>query len=211
MKKLVIILFMYMALVGGYFPDSTYAKSNFLMIKLPNGVTIDIPRNWQILGNDELTTLDTSVEAQIDLSNLPKVTSDLGFVAGYYDDTGEKAKINVRYYPDSKVTQDIVKRADPKEIRNFDTTLKKEFMKASGNTMLYWGGTRKQNIAGGIALVTEYRRPPIPGENGSFNVRLVRVLDGPKSFTLTVSYNELYAVIFKPICDRIVSSLKIRN
>jgi hypothetical protein len=163
---------------------------------------------------DQRITLDTTVESQLDLSNLSKVTSDLCFVAGYFDDAGDKAKINVRYYPNMKITQDTVRQANPEEIRKFDNTLKQSIYgaaKASGYTILHWGGTRKQNVAGRIALLTDYRRPPFSGEQGYFNVRLIRILDGSKSFTLTVSYNELYTTIFKPICDRIISSLKIKN
>jgi len=164
--------------------------------------------------NDQRIALDTTVESQLDLSNLPKGTSNLGFVAGYFDDAGDKAKVNVRYYPDVKVTQDVVRQANPEEIREFDNSLKQSIYaadKTSGDATLRWGGTRKQDFIGGIALITEYRRPPIAGGQGSFNVRLVRILDGPKSFTLTISYNELDTIIFKPICDRIISSLKIVN
>lgn len=200
--------------VVGLVPHIAYAKSNFVVVRLPNGISVDIPYNWIVLTNDQIITLDTTVESQIDLSNLTKVASDLGFVAGYFDDTGDKAKVNVRYYPDMKVTQGIVRQSNAEDIKMFDKALKQTIYKANkatGGTILYWGGTRKRGFAGRIALVTEYRRPPISGEQGSFNVRLIRVLDGARSFTLTVSYNELYAIIFKPICDRIISSLKVRG
>lgn len=212
--KVVTLLTIVLITVLGSVSHHAYAGSNFITIKLPNGVGVDIPRNWQVATNDQRITLDTTVESQLDLSSLPKATSDLGFVAGYFDDAGDKAKVNVRYYPDTKVTQDTVRRASPKEIVGFDAALKQSMygaMKAFGGTILYWGGTRKQDSAGRLALLTEYRRSANPGEQGSFNVRLIRILDGPRSFTLTVSYNETYAPIFKPICDRIISSLKIRN
>jgi hypothetical protein len=213
MKKIILMFIVLMAMAGSVLQDA-YAKSNFVVIKLPNGVSVDIPRNWQVATKDQRITLDTTVESQLDLSNLSKVTSDLGFVAGYFDNVGDKAKINVRYYPDMKVTQEAVRQANPEEIREFDNTLKQSIYgaaKASGDTILHWGGTRKQDVAGRIALVTDYRRPPFSREQGSFNIRLIRILDGSKSFTLTVSYNELYTALFKSICDRIVSSLKIKN
>lgn len=212
-KVVTLLLIVFMTVIvsaSGY----AFAGSNFVAVRLPNGVSIDIPRNWQVATSNQRITLDTAVESQLDLSSLPKATSDLGFVAGYFDDAGDKAKINVRYYPDIKVTQDTVRRASPNEIVEFDTALKQSIfgaMKSFGGTILHWGGTRKQDSAGRVALLTEYRRSANPGEQGSFNVRLIRILDGSRSFTLTVSYNEMYTVIFKPICDRVISSLKIRN
>jgi hypothetical protein len=212
MRRIAAILLV-IAVVGAVsLPYRSYGKSNFLTMKLPNGVSIDIPRNWQVATGDERITIDTTVESQLDLSNLPKATSDLGFVAGYFDDAGDKAKINVRYYPDTKVTQDTVRHASPEGIAKFDDGLREGAamgFKGSGGTILHWGGTRKQIFGSRTALVTEYRRSPISGEQGPFHVRLIRIVDGSKSFTLTVSYNELYKVVFKPTCDRIVSSLKI--
>ena len=57
------------------------------------------------------------------------------------------------------------------------------------------------------AFVTEYKRSPIKS-NGNFKVRLVRVFNGGKSFTLTVSYREDKEYVLRPICDRIISSLR---
>jgi len=213
MQRIIPLLILFVATAGTVPPDA-HAKSNFVTISLPNGFSIAIPRNWAVLSNDEMITLDTTVESKLDLSNLPKMASGLGFVAGYSADTGDRAKVNVRYYPDMKVTQDVVRQANPEDIRQFDNTLKQSIYgaaKIAGATILSWSGTRKQTFGEHIALVTEYRRPPNSGEQGSFNVRLIRILDGSRSVTLTVSYNEVYAVIFKPICDRIISSLKIEN
>jgi hypothetical protein len=199
MKRITLFLIMLITVVGSV-SHSAYAGTNFVVIRLPNGVSVEIPRNWQVTTNDERITLDTTVESQLDLSNLPRAASDLVFVAGYFDDVGDKAKISVRYYPNMKVTQSTVRQASPEEIRElFDNAQKQiiyEAFKASGDTILHWGGTRKQVFAERIAIVTEYRRAPISGEQGSFNVRIIRILDGSRTFTLTVSYNESYAVIF---------------
>jgi len=211
MKKYKLFLTFFLALMSG-FPFKSIARSNFVTVSLPKGISIDIPRNWGVLSSDQTITLDTTVESQLDLSKSPKVISDLVFVAGYADDTGDKAKINVRYYPKETISQDIIKKANGEDVRRFDAALKEIIFTASrsgGAAIPDWYGTKKQDISGAVALITHYRRPPNIGEEGWFNVRLVRILNGPKSFTLTVSYNELNAVYFKPICDRIITSLKV--
>lgn len=192
--------------------QQVYAGNNFISIRLPNGISIDVPRNWQIATNDQRITIDTAVESQLDLSKIPNSKSDLGFVAVYYDNAGDKAKISIRYYPDIVVSQETIRRANPTEISKFDTGLRtstQEALEAFGGTVLSWGGTKKRDISNRVALFTEYRRTAYPGEQGSFSVNLIRILDGPKSFTLTISYNELYKPIFKPICEKVISSLEV--
>jgi len=213
-KKAISHLFIILMVVAGFISSSAYAGSNFIAISLPHGVSVEIPRNWQAATNDQRITLDTAVESYIDLSKLPQNVSTLAFLAGYFDDKGDKAKVNVRYYPNTPVAQNDVRRFNPEEIREFDNAIRQSSYaasKAAGGDILSWAGTQKRDFTGHLALVTEYRRPPNVGEQGAFNVRLIRVFDGPRSFTLTVSYNESYAEYFKPICDRIISSLKIKK
>lgn len=191
-----------------------YAKSNFITVHLPLGISIDIPRNWEILNNDQLITLDTTVESQLDLSRLQKDTSNLSFAAYHSDGNIEDAKVIVRYYPNTQVFQEEIRKYGSKEIQEFDNAIKQSIFNAaklSGDTILSWGGTRKQDISDHAALITEYRRPPFSGQQGSVTVQLFRVFDGTKTFSITISYNDLRAVIYRPICERIVSTIRIRN
>jgi hypothetical protein len=164
MKRISVFLIIFITIMG-FVSYRSHAGNNFVVIKLSNGVSVDIPRNWQVATRDQQITLDTVVQSQLDLSNIPQGSSDLGFVAGYFDDAGDKAKVNVRYYPDIKITQDSIRNMSPKELVEFDNALKQSSYKgakAAGGSILQWNGTQKKNIAGRIALVTEYRRPPLP-------------------------------------------------
>ena len=82
------------------------ATTNFVKIKLPKGVSIDLPRNWVVFSRNQRITQDTAVESALDLSNLEDRNHDLNFAANYYDDHGNTMGIiNFRYYPDIEFSQ----------------------------------------------------------------------------------------------------------
>lgn len=188
-----------------------FAANNFVPIRLPHGVQIELPRNWEALSNNQRITLDSTVQSRNERAGIFDASSDLNFGANYYDEAGKTAAImNVRYYPDSEISQTDARAAGQPDIRELDSALRESIVKAgqiNGFTVLAWNGTSKQIINGTTAFVTEYKRSPLKN-NGNFKVRLVRIFNGSKSFTLTVSYREDQDYLLRPICDRIISSLR---
>ena len=97
------------------------------------------------------------------------------------------------------------------DIRELDKGLQERISKAgqiSGYTVLAWNGTTKQIINGATFYISEYKRSPV-NENSNTVVRLVRMLSAGKSFTMTIAYHEDREYLLRPICDRIISSLRI--
>jgi hypothetical protein len=193
-------------------PPAMLAADNFVTIRLPHGVQIEIPRNWEVLSTNQRITLDTAVQSRTEPAGLFYASSDLNFAANHYDDAGKTtAQLNFRYYPEFTITQAEVRAATKSDINEMDSAFRDvipKVMQNSGASILAWIGTKKQVINGVTAFVTEYKRSPIKG-NGNFFVRLVRIFNAGKSFTLTVSYRENQQYLMKPICDRIISSLRI--
>ena len=185
------------------------AETNFVTIKLPESVTVELPRNWVIISNNQRITLDTWVESTFDLNKLPSMDSNLPFAANYYVDGITAGIINARYYPAMDITQSDAKSATAVDVRDLDQELRNNMipsMKKIGITVTSWEGTGKRTINGITTFVTEYHRKSLKG-SGIFRVRLVRVLAGRRSFTLTVSYLQSQWLFLKNITDRIISSL----
>ena len=200
----VIFLFLYVSLAS--------ATGNFLPIRLANGVTVELPRNWVVLSDNQLVTLDSYVEAIRTMAGASDPSSDLNFAANYYDEQGKTAAIfNIRYYPNQKVTQVDSRLATAADTKEIDDALRTEMstaMKQFGIRILSWLGTKKQSINGLTAFVTEYRRAAMR-EGAPFRVRLVRVLSAERSFTVTVSYREDQELFLRPICDRVIWSVRV--
>jgi len=193
------------------FLTSVYASDNFVNIKLPKGVSVELPKNWIVISKDQRITLDTMVESGLDLAGINQENSDLPFAANYYKNGKTIGIINNRYYSDLELTQYDAQQATNQDVKELDSALKENMVKsmsAFGMSILSWEGTKKTTINGITAFVTEYHRKALKG-TGAFRVRLVRVFAGKRSFTLTVSYSENEAFFLKTITDRVISSLKL--
>lgn len=190
---------------------SVSATGNFLPIRLANGVTVELPRNWTVLSDNQRITLDSYVQIIVERAKGPDLSSDLNFAANYYDEHGRTAGIfNIRYYPGQTATQNESRASTATDTQELDNTLRAQILEVSQQTgmqMLSWKGTAKQSINGSIAFVTEYRRASLQG-GAPFRVRLVRVLAGSRSFTVTISYREDQEFFLKPICDRVIQSIR---
>ena len=205
MKKLLILLFSLLLS-----SPTVFADSNYKTINLPKGVSIDVPINWQVISDNQRITLDAYVESLFE-----PLDSDLPFAANYYNDNGDvEALLNIRYYPWIELTQEDVFYATPDEIQYIDSILNENIsisMKDIGK-LLSWNGTKKQNINGIVALITEYRRY-LNTTKDEGRVRLVRVLNGNKSFTLTISYDDRlqHSFMLEGITNRTIESLSVSN
>ena len=207
MKKLLIFLFS----LFFFCSPSVFADSNYKTVNLPKGVSVDVPINWQVISNNQRITLDAYVETLYE-----PLDSDFPFAANYYNDNGKvDALLNIRYYPWIEITQKEVISTTSDEVEFLDSVLHENIslsMKAVDGKILSWHGTKKEYINGVMTLLTEYRR--YSGFSMSeARVRLVRVINGNKSFTLTVSYNDTLQSSFmlEGITNRIIESLSLSN
>lgn len=191
---------------------SAQSASNFARVLLPEGVSIELPRNWIVLSNNQKFTLDTAVEAALDFRTIVSPTSSLPFAANYYDDSGRvAAMVNIRYYPELDISQTDAAEATAADLRELDVALKQSLTQgvdAIGSTITHWMGTEKVTISGIVAFQTEYLRRSLRSSD-NFRVRLVRVFAGPRSFTLTVSYVASDIGLLEKITDHIIASLRI--
>ena len=190
-----------------------YATDNFVRVSLPKDVSIELPNNWVVISENLRTTLDSAVEARLDLSGIEQEGSELFFAANYYDDKGNTlGLLNVRYYPQLELTQADARSLNAQDVKELDAELKENIissMKTFGGTVSHWIGTEKSTINDLTVFVTEYKRQSSKGSG--VRVRLVRVLAADKSFTLTVSYHESASLFLKPITDKIINSLKLEG
>ncbi len=187
-----------------------FSANNFVKISLPNGLSIELPRNWVVFSGNQRITLESSVQSRLDLSGIEYEDSNLPFAANYYDDHGNTQGIlNIRYYPHFEFTQQDVRSMNTQDVKDLDAAIKEGILnsgEALGITVTSWIGTHKALINGITAFITEYQRKSQMA-SGEFRVRLVRVFSGNKSFTLIISYHESVSFLLRPIADRIINSI----
>lgn len=206
MKK---FIFLFAVLVVAY--QYVALATDYVDVKLPNGVNLELPSDWHVFRENQRLRIN-SVAQSIVGKRFFDASSDLAFVAFLYDQEGKSAaKVNIRYYPAEELSQADAHAASDVEIRELDKTLltgvELAAVKNDGK-ILAWYGTEKKVLNGFTVFITAYKRSPTK-DNSEFHVKLVRIFNKSKSFTLTVSYRENLKNILGPICERIVASLRI--
>ena len=187
------------------------AGENFVRVTLPKNVGVELPRNWTALTKNQKITLDSTVQSVTERIGAFDATSDLHFAANYFEDNNKTAAIfNIRYYPDLELTQRDAAEATPNDIKELDAVIRDGIEKGGkgfGYSVIEWRGTKRQTFNGATAFVSEYTRTPIQN-NGEFCSRLVRVFRGRDSYTITISYRLSQELLLRPICDKVISSIK---
>lgn len=198
------------AVIAFFILTSVNASDDYVRVDLPKGVSIELPKDWEVLSDGQRIALETMADSVFDLSDI-EYGNDFQFAANYYRNDQIVGITIINYYPNDGMTQKDSLQATQQDISEMDTALKKAVvkpMKTAGMPILSWEGAKKVTFNGITAIVTEYRRKGIK-DSGAFRVRLIRVFAGERSFTLTVSYLEEIASSLEPSTDRIISSLKL--
>ena len=187
-----------------------FASTAFFPVRLAERVVVELPADWKVVEGGPRGKPEDTVAWEARAHGEIDAASALRFAADAYDADGRvAARVAVRYHPWQKVAQQDVAEATEYEVQQIDQATREAVEKSVGKlgvSVLEWKGTAKRDFHGASALVTEYKRSPYDG-NGTFVVRMLRVFDGPHSFTVTVSYREADAERLAPVCDRILASL----
>lgn len=193
-----------------------FSQRNFVKITLPQSITFELPKNWTILSDNQRISIDSAVEAGLDLSEIESTISNYVFASNLYNDLDRTIGIlNFRFYPDQELTQEDIEDLSEEDILFIDNTIKdnilKVFMSSNGEMELTnWIGTKLIKVNGINTILTSYRRSSLLGD-GEFIVKLVRIINGSNSFTLTVSYLDSEEIMLKPITNKIINSLVVDN
>lgn len=205
MSKIKFICLIACLLILSTINSDSYASS-FVEIKLNDGISFQLPRNWVILSDNNTITLNSFIE-----SVLP-VSSKVSFQANLKDDMGNPLT-NVQIYRwKSKYLQENISSMSKEEIDDYDQLMsnntQKELRQAGGE-FTSWHGTKKLTINGLVVLVSEYSRltanekPP-----GHFRVQVLRIYSGEQSFSFVISYHEETLLPLRVLVDKITSTLR---
>lgn len=194
-------------LVLAFVASPAWGASNFIRVPLGKGASIEVPKNWVVLSDNQRTTIDAFVEAK----GYRQTESTLGFAANLYDDRGKTiALVNARFYPDNPITQAEARQVTSADLKEIDVEMRKVAeapLKAMGIRMLNWYGSKMQVINGLYILMHEHQHSGA-GDAGVTRVRGLRVWRSPRSFTVTLSYRERDATMVLPIVDYMTKSIR---
>ena len=180
------------------------ANSPFINIKLSNGLSFELPKNWRVIDQSTKTTLEASVIAQTEVP----INSSLPFAANLFNASKQTiAMANIRIYPSQTVTQREITQLSNLDLKSYNNEMERELRAAKTLQLKSWFGTKKMTINNKTFLVTSYKRASTIRTNTFFIVTLYRLLNAKSSFTLTLSYDEKQTKLLKPIVNYVANSL----
>lgn len=186
--------------------------SNYQRLFLKEGISIEVPRHWFVHSNAEKKNFAAAGEAALNSAgndyDTVENSSRLLAVSSMPIPTGAKIRITV-VRPLRFTTSDL-RNATAKDIKESQTELATELsqsMKAIGGKLLDLKMPRIETVNGQTALLIEYRRTDLRTPS-PWTVRRYRIPVGDKLIDFTISFRESDAIIYKPILDHTMQSLR---
>jgi hypothetical protein len=176
------------------------ADSDYITIRAENAYSLEIPKKWTVLDNDQLAAIARST------SNREKMI--IG--ANYFDKNGvSRATALLSIRNTKSLSQQDIKSLTKSDLKKYEDTSRKQM--ESGNLpdgmKAKFIGLSVQYINGKGSLVTE---TDLVAKDGK---RIRQISDtfffGDKSVKMTVSYDPAYEKNYRPVVSKIRHSLQI--
>jgi len=194
---------------GASSPTPATQDSNFRKLKLPLGVSLEAPKNWWVLDEHYNATIETAVEAGLNLAgvDLPAGKTVTVFRANSMPKT-TYAAISVEV-ADSELDETALRNASSKELEEIADEIKKTlptWLAINNFELIEFSGVRREFVNKYPALVIEYKRS---GIRGPVVVLMTWFHLKDKQVRLNLSYRESEERLWKPIIEYVRQSLSV--
>lgn len=180
-------------------------ESRFVLLELPLGVQVEVPKNWRPLNGDINTTIETAGEASWRLAGFdlpPGQKVSLFRANSNPPSTYAGIAINAT---DSEMAPAELLAATDAEIRELSPMMH-QILNQQNLRIIRFDGVRRQIVDGHPALVIEYVRA---GPQGPVVVQMTRLLIGDKEISLNLSYRQSEAGLWTPIIEYMRASFRV--
>jgi hypothetical protein len=212
-KKYCLVWFLGFILVGIMLSTSVLAdnESNFVLMTLPRGIQLQVPKGWWVLGPELRQLIQTTVEATMDLSDMD--TSDRktkNLIAVNSLPTSTYASVRVDSAIPPSMTQSEFSSLTPADIQEYKAIMRENLLKGlplQGYKLLDMYGVRTERISGYPSVVVDYRRS---GPKGPVIVQLNQILTPNQEIGFILSYRESEKPLWKPVIGKIRKSIVVK-
>ncbi len=180
-------------------------SSSFIEININNSISFHIPRNWTVLSDDKIITLNAIIESALPIS------TSVRFQANLKDDNGRPITTIQIYRWKSDFYQTDVDAFGELDIVDYNRQMQNQSDKqlnAIGGAISRWHGSKKSQVNGLVVLTSEYSRPSSLAPVGHFRVQVLRIYSGNKSFSFVISYHEENILPLRILVDKVISTLR---
>lgn len=200
-------LLCFLSLLSGF-----AAASNFVVLTLPRGVEIQVPKNWWVLSQQFDEAAKTAMEASFDNAgiDLPEGTSVTLLAANSMPRT-TYASVRVDSSTPVLGPPSEIAKVTASELKEYENDMQlnlQQLLSQQGNKILNFYGTRPANISGHPTLITKYKRT---GPKGPVQVAIIQIFTHSQDLNIALSYRESETALWKPVIAKIQKSITVRR
>lgn len=204
--------FFYILTLALFLSAETWGSaSNFTQVKLPLGLTLKVPSNWWVLGKELNKTIDTSVEAIVDLSGL-EMPQEKDVVLLRANSMPRSTYANVSVSAgDAEFEEGDLRSLSRDHLADMEPIMKKllaDLLIQSGWKIEKFEPIKIVELDGFYGLQMNYQRS---GPKGSVIVTQTRYVMNDKEINITLSYRKKESGIWKPIITYISKSVSFEQ
>lgn len=182
--------------------------SQFALVQLPYGVSLELPKSWSLIGPDFNAVIETSAEAALDLSGYAVSGSHVNILAATSMPRSTYAAVRITVITPPVLSPAEVASLSPAEVNAVGSEAAsglREVLRRQNLQLLDYLGTAVEMIDSHPALVMSYRRS---GPNGPVIVHMYQIFLPERTFRMSLSYRESEAALWQAVMQKIKESVQ---
>jgi hypothetical protein len=206
--KLTLLL---LAIAANFTPPVFAADDTYKRVRLPEGISIEIPGHWIILSQDTRKNIAAAGRAMTDNAGVEGGSNQkqtLLAVNATPAPTGAMIRVSATVPPD--YTQGDLARVTPRDLKEVERDALKLFKKMEtegGPEVVEMQPIQVELFKSSRALVIRYVRKSTNGSS-LWQVTQYKIPVDNRLFELTLSYRQSDSVIWRPILERVKRSVQ---
>lgn len=184
-------------------------SSQFVRAQLGYGASIDIPRSWKVMRDNEMLAIENTVGAAIDLSGYAKVAEGTeSLLVSTFPDPRLYAGVTVTTTAIAGATRASVSGLTDAQVKSAESTIRQgmdTMLTRLGSKVSYWTPMEKVFLGDRTVLHISYIRSSDVGDR---RVHLYKIFGTGRIFDLALSTSLAHESTNQLILSRIATSFK---
>nr|WP_281720927.1 hypothetical protein [Nitrosomonas nitrosa] len=184
-------------------------SNQFIKAQLGHGASIDIPRSWKVMHDNEMFAIETTVGAAIDLSGYTRVVEGTeSLLVSTFPDPRLYAGVTVTTTAIAGATRASVSALTDAQVKSMESTIRQgmgTMLKQLGAKTSGWTPMEKVPLGDRTVLHISYIRSSDAGDR---RVRLYKIFGTGRIFDLALSTSLAHESTNQLILSRIATSFK---
>ena len=177
---------------------------HFVNVRLPYGLSVDVPQSWRVLGDEENQLIELSASAVLDLTGLtPEGDGDITLFAANSMPRSTYASIRVELLDAMDLSEAEAANLQPEDLADMNAgvlEMLNAILSAQGLALIDYYGTSLEWIQSKPCVSIRYRRS---GPSGPVMTERLIVFSDESQWGINLAYRQSETGLWLPVINRI--------